>query len=183
MRYAIFAVLFALGGCQQPTQDPTQLAGRCAASATSQWDIAGEQALEISGVAEGGDCANANVTITIRKATGDTLVSASYPLSQVMTFAGASSQADVQRMLGEWIAPDSAMNSTGDLPTWNSQDETPMNGEFPFFVEEGATRASYAALRELDAPMFCYVQGMESLSCLAWRDGGLASVGLQTFPG
>jgi hypothetical protein len=31
--------------------------------------------------------------------------------------------------------------------------------------------------------VFCYVQGMESMSCVVFRDGGMTKIGVQTFPG
>jgi hypothetical protein len=31
--------------------------------------------------------------------------------------------------------------------------------------------------------LFCFVQGMESLACLALQDGALVKVGVQAFPG
>lgn len=58
-----------------------------------------------------------------------------------------------------------------------------MSGEFPFYVEEGLDRAAYEAVRGRDAPMFCYIQGMESAACLALEDGRLAKIGVQSFPG
>jgi len=32
-------------------------------------------------------------------------------------------------------------------------------------------------------PVFCYVQGMESMACVALQNGEMTKVGVQTFPG
>jgi hypothetical protein len=58
------------------------------------------------------------------------------------------------------------------------------NSEFPFYLEpEWNDRVGYEELRARNAPMYCYVQGMESLACLALQDGQLYKIGVQSFPG
>jgi hypothetical protein len=75
------------------------------------------------------------------------------------------------------------MATTKALPEWKAKDDFPINGEFMFYVEEGIDRAAYDVIRKADLPMYCFVQGMESVACLVLQDGGLFKVGVQSFPG
>ena len=81
--------------------------------------------------------------------------------------------------MSTWIVCD----STADLPVWPAGADAPDAGEFPFYVEEGFDRTGYEGMRAADRAMFCYVQGMESLACVAAVDGRLDKIGVQTFPG
>lgn len=185
MRVAIAAVcVLGLAACAQPARQTgapsqaEQAADDCAAAASGTWE-----SFQIDAHASGPDCATAQATITIRNGQA-TLWSESYPADRVMVLAGAASVADMQRRLSEWVdPPGAALDSTGDLPQWPAGAETPSSGEFPFYAEEGLTRARYEALRSRDAPMFCYVQGMESQACLTLENGRAVKIGVQTIPG
>lgn len=185
MRFSIAAVsVLALIGCTQPAQQTgqatqtEQAVNGCRAAASGAWD-----SMRVDAVANGADCASAQATITIR--SGDeTLWSETYPVNQVMVLAGADSVDDMQRRLSEWVnPPGAARDSAGDLPVWEAGADNPVSGEFPFYVEAGVDRARYQALRDRDAPIFCYVQGMESEACLTLENGRVAKIGVQTFPG
>jgi hypothetical protein len=188
MRLIIVASALALAACNpaqetsettMPAQSLPPLAGACATSASSAWN-------ELSVIAESGgdDCAAATARITIRNAAGDILFTQDNPSNQVMTLVGAESVEDMQRRLGEWITPAGAMmDSASDLPEWADGDDQPMSGEFPFYIDHGVDRAAYTALRQRDAPLFCFVQGMESLACFIYEGGALTHVGEQSFPG
>ena len=187
MRAWIVVSALALAACGARDDAPAPIAeaaNLCPASTSSTWAAGAGAVFSIDAAATGADCAQATATIAIHAPGGAVVWSQSYPAAHVMTLVGASSPEDMQRRLGEWIVPGgAAADSTGDLAEWNAQDDSPMNGEFPFYPEEGIDRAAYAALRARDAPMYCYVQGMESLICLAWDNGALTPVGVQTFPG
>lgn len=185
MRILLIASLAALGACTQEAAGPAgetptaQAANNCPAQASAPWD-----AFTIEAAASGADCAQAQATLTIRDANGGAVYTETYEAAQVMVLAGAGSPADMERMLREWVSPPgAAKDSTGDLPVWEANAEQPASGEFPFYPEEGVDRAAYEALRRGDAPMFCYVQGMESEACLVAQNGAVTKVGLQTFPG
>ncbi len=187
IRAALAACVVALAACnpesetaetQLPSAPQAALTGACATSAASTWS-----GLALAAESGGADCATAAVRITIRDGA-DTLYTQNYAADQVMTLAGAESVEDLQRRLGEWITPaGAAMDSAGDLPAWAEGEDQPMSGEFPFYLEEGVDRAAYEAVRRRDAPLFCYVQGMESLACLVFESGALTKVGAQSFPG
>lgn len=187
MRILAMAVAVTLGACGAATDEPEvrqAAANGCPASTSTNWTPQSGVVFTIDAATTGTDCAQASATITIRRAGGETLWSETHPAAEVMVLAGAETPQDMQRRLGEWISPGgAAADSAGDLPAWKTGEEAPMSGEFPFYPEDGLDRTSYEALRTRDAPVFCYVQGMESLACLAWDNGALAKVGLQTFPG
>lgn len=100
-------------------------------------------------------------------------------------------RADMAEALEEWVAPPSlGLTRTIDLPSWRSGRSGPGTGreEFPFYPAEGITRARYEALRKRSLPMFCPVQGLESLVCLALDETGdkgpeVVTLGYQSFPG
>jgi hypothetical protein len=186
MRLLIAALsALTLAACNQAAEQTDQSGtsaqvaeNGCPATASGTW-----QGLQVDASANGADCATAQATITIGNG-GGTLWSETYPANQVMVLAGAESVEDMQRRLNEWVnPPGAARDSTGDLPVWTAGAQSPMSGEFPFYVEEGVDRARYESLRGRDAPMFCYVQGMESEACLALENGRVAKVGVQSFPG
>jgi len=123
--------------------------------------------------------------LVIRDAAGEPLMAAAYPASNLFGFQEADSLGALQTALRDWIALDgSPMRTSADLPSWAMGAEQPESGEFPFYPAEGyAERAAFEELRGQAVPIYCYPQGMESLACLALREGQLESVGLQTFPG
>lgn len=100
-------------------------------------------------------------------------------------------RADMAEALSEWVAPPSlGMTRTTDLPRWRSGRSGPGTGreEFPFYPAEGMTRARYEALRARSLPMFCPVQGLESLVCVALDESRakgpeVVTLGFQSFPG
>jgi hypothetical protein len=186
MRFLIAALsVLTLTACNQAAEkadqaDPAQQAAEngCPATASGTWE-----GMQVEASASGADCTAAEATITIRNA-GSVLWSENYLVSQVMVLAGPESVEDLQRRLSEWVnPPGAARDSTGDLPVWAAGAQNPMSGEFPFYAEEGVGRAAYETLRGADAPMFCYVQGMESEACLALENGAVRKIGVQSFPG
>lgn len=187
MRLLIVALsALTLAACNQAAEQTEQAAqpeqaaaeNNCPAAASGAWET-----MQIEASASGADCASAQATITIRNGAQE-VWSENYPAAQVFTLAGAESVEDTQRRLNEWVnPPGAARDSTGDLPVWIAGAEHPMSGEFPFYTEEGVDRARYETLRGRDAPMFCYVQGMESEACLALENGAVVKIGVQSFPG
>jgi hypothetical protein len=190
MRRILAIVVLALAACSPPAAEqdaasPPEIAvaDNCPASASSQWNT-GNQVVAVEAVAGGEACASAHATLTFRDAEGATLYEETFEAQHVMVLAGAESVDDMRRRLNEWISPPGAApDSTRDLPEWAAGAESPMQGEFPFYPEEGLTRTAYEALRTLDAPMFCFVQGMESQACLTMQSGALRKIGVQAFPG
>jgi hypothetical protein len=181
MRFAVLAALLALAACgSNESKGASGFAQPCAGAASRTWNAAGEM-LIVSAMAVGEACATATAELKVMDERGGVLFQQSYPSEHVMSLAGAASAADLQTKLEQWIAD--APGTTNTLPDWPAGAAQPMQGEFPFHPSEGVTRDAYLAARAAHAPMWCFVQGMESQTCLALRDGGVIDLGAQQFPG
>lgn len=193
MRTLTMLAALAIAACTPPAQQPTEqaanqsaateAANNCQAAASAPW-TAGGQIVTVEASTTGDDCAGAQATITFRNEEGASLYGEAFPANQVMVLAGAESVADMERRLNEWVAPaGAAPDSTNDLPVWAANAAEPGESEFPFHPAGGMDRATYDALRSADAPMFCFVQGMESQACFTLDAGALRKIGVQQFPG
>lgn len=156
----------------------------CHAVATETW-TAGDQPLTIEATSTGPTCAQAVATIVVRDGEGAVWWSEAYPTAHVMTLAQAQDVEAMQAAMSEWIAPQNndTMATTAALPAWPENAASPATGEFPFHVADGWDRTAYEGIRAANRPLYCYVQGMESLACVAAVDGRLDLVGVQQFPG
>jgi hypothetical protein len=131
-----------------------------------------------------GPCAGAVVTIVVRAQNGKVVWTDAMPASQLMTFVDAKTPTQMKAALLDWLAQPHVFKSSGDLPVWNKGADAPVAGEFPFYPEGGVDRDTYMQIRAEKQAMFCYVQGMESMACVAIaKDGAATKVGVQSFPG
>ncbi|MCE9522115.1 MAG: hypothetical protein K8S25_06750 [Alphaproteobacteria bacterium] len=163
---------------------PVEAAGNCAASATAVWKADGMRALRTEAYSSGPTCALAVTTLVVRASDGKVLWAEAAPVEHVMTFVEVKTRKQMARALSEWLLQSHTFKTTSDLPEWKKGAEAPVSGEFPFYPEAGIDRDAYEQIRAEKQPVFCYVQGMESLACLGLsKDGSLAKVGLQLFPG
>jgi len=185
MRVLLIAGLAALAAACSQAEEQDAMSEGCDARATAQWATDADPNASIEATTTGPDCARAVATLIIRNGSGEPLYSETHIPSQVMTLAQASTPAAMQTALQEWVDPASntTMQTSSALPEWPANADSPQNGEFPFYAAEGWTRDLYNQVRDANVPLYCYVQGMESVNCLALRDGALESVGVQTFPG
>jgi hypothetical protein len=187
----ITSLLFAAACTQEAPQAPAaqtqaraaetaSVPNNCPARAASTW-----QGFAIEAASSGETCAQARATLTIRNIDGAVGYEEAFEAQHVMTLAGAESTADMERRLREWITPaGAAMDSAGDLPAWEANAERPGGGEdSAFYPAEGKDRAAYEALRRGDAPMICFIQGMESQACWLGENGVISKIGVQRFPG
>jgi hypothetical protein len=185
MRLIVLASIALLAaGCQRiETGEADNLAPGCDARAVQAWSV-GEGELSVEAATAGPDCARAVATLVVRDSSGVPLYADVHLAEHVMTLAPARDQAAMQTALGEWLTPSTIMASTSALPDWPENATAPQSGEFPFYPEEGYDRESYTALRQNNLPLFCYVQGMESMACVAFSgEGQVSKIGVQTFPG
>lgn len=182
MRLALLAgVVAGIVACAPAERDV--MSEGCAARAAAPWQ-AGATTLHVEATTTGPDCARAVATLVIRDASGAPLYAEAHVATHVMVLNGANTPAAMQAALGEWVSSDNAAYATtGALPDWPTTAEGPVSGEFPFMPEQGTDRALYQELRQGNTPVFCYVQGMESLACVTLRNGGIERIGLQLFPG
>jgi len=173
----------ALAGAERVTMS-AEAAPDCSAAAWRDWTPARGRTYRTEAFSNGGTCATAVVTIAVRAPDGTVLWSEAAPGAQVMIFAGVKSRGEMVKALGEWLSQDHMFKSSADFPPWAAGDEAPKSGEFPFYPEAGVDRETYEQIRAQRLPVFCYVQGMESLACLtATADGQMEKVGVQLFPG
>lgn len=182
MRTILIAGALALLASCAPAEEQDIMSEGCDARGVGAWEAGGAN-VSVEATTSGPDCARAVATLVFRDSSGVPILAEAYLAEDVMTLASAHDIAAMNTALAEWTTNGTTMQSTSGLPEWPANADSPQNGEFPFYPAEGMTRESYAALRGADAPMFCYVQGMESLNCLTLTDGGLQSIGVQTFPG
>ena len=191
MRQVLLALAsaFALSACGQntgTTEPPAQTAAAegCSITVSTPWRPLSGVEFNTTATTTGATCASAEATITISYGANQELYRETYPTAQVMLLAPAHDEAAMRAALADWLSQDhNQMNRTSTLPDWPAGADAPTASEFPFYVEEGVTRDQYVAWRNADVPMFCYVQGMESLACLGWRDERFTKIGVQSFPG
>jgi ABC-type Fe3+-hydroxamate transport system substrate-binding protein len=187
MRFVLVAALatFALAACSQQTDETRAAATPCNATSNDTWRPAGRGEFTIEAAASGPNCERAVATLVIRDGDGRVAWVEAYPTEHVMVLATARDSGAIEVALSGWINPEAntTMQSTSALPEWPANAEAPQNGEFPFYPEAGYDRESYTALRANNLPLYCFVQGMESMACLALADGELTLIGVQSFPG
>lgn len=156
-------------------------AGGCTTRAEKPWP-AGGQGYTVSAFTDGPDCERAVAVIVVRDAAGAPLWIDSFNAQHVAVLAGIADAGALEAGLAEWITYD-GMPSTAALPAWAEGADSPMLAEFPFLPEPGFDRASWEEQRAADRPVFCYVQGMESMACVMLGDGFMEKLGVQLFPG
>ncbi len=148
----------------------TPASAACTASASRSW-VSG---LTIEAFAQGPSCSQAVATIIIRKKSGEPVWVQSYITSFIMNFTQppAANNKVLTTTLKDWISGEGFMKSADKLVE---------NGEFPFTKNDDGEFAKY---RKSKAPLFCYIQGMESGNCLTVdKDGAVVELGVQSFPG
>jgi hypothetical protein len=145
----------------------------CSASASRSW-ISG---LTIEAFAQGPSCAQAVATLVIRNNSGEALWAQAHVTSFLMNFTQppATTGKALASTLKDWISGDGFMKSADKLVE---------GSEFPFTLDGGLNKDDFAKFRKAKAPLFCFIQGMESGTCLALdKDGGVVELGVQQFPG
>lgn len=162
---------------------PAQAAAGCDVSVGSVWTPPGQRALRAEAVSHGPRCDKAIVVVTVRGADGTPLWVDARVGQFVMLFAGVKNTKAMKAALGEWILQNHQLKTAASLPAWPPGASQPASGEFPFMPDEAVDRDYYEAARRAKLPLFCYVQGMESMACVVLKDGGMMKLGVQLFPG
>lgn len=182
MRIFLVAGAFAFMAACTPVEEADVMSEGCDARGVGAW-AAGDTQFSVEATTEGPDCARAVATIVVRNSEGRPIWTESFISEDVMLLAPAQDIAAMNTALGEWTTSATTMQSTSALPEWPANAEAPTNGEFPFYPNEGFSREAYSTMRTNNLPMFCFVQGMESMACLVHGDGGIEHIGVQLFPG
>lgn len=174
------AALFAV----QQLAFPVQAASGCSGAASKPWTPVKGRAYRAEAFSNGPTCPLAAVTIVVRAPDGKVLWADAAPAEHVMTFVEVKTRAQMTRALGEWLSQNHMFKSSAELPEWKKGADAPMSGEFQFIPEPEYDRDAYEQARAAKSPVFCYVQGMESMACLILsNDGQMTKIGVQTFPG
>jgi len=159
-------------------------AAACSVHAARPWSPVKGRVYRTEAFANGGACATAVVTIVVRAMDGAVLWADVAPAQHLMTFGGVKTRSQMFRALQEWLTQGSMFKTSADLPPWAAGADAPASGEFPFHPEADIDRDSYERMRAERQPVFCYVQGMESMTCLGLsKDGDMTKIGVQQFPG
>ena len=175
------ATLGACGG-GGPAPAPAVVHG-CEVSVESAW-TAGGQSYRVTAATTGAVCGDAEAVLTVADAAGQVLLRDVFPTADVMTLLLAEEPAAMEAALRAWIdQPGYNLAASARLPAWGAGADTPMAGGYPFYPEAAFERDAYEALRGRNAPLFCYVQGLESIACHAFENGVFAKVGVQVIPG
>jgi hypothetical protein len=156
----------------------------CNASAAATWQPLKGRPYRLEAFSQGPSCARAAVVLVIRAPDGRVVWTHAAAAEHLMVFVEVKTRAQMARALREWLSQSHTFRSTADLPEWKKGAEQPASGEFPFYVEPGIDRDMYEGIRAAKQPVFCYVQGMESMACVVLdKDGQITKVGVQSFPG
>jgi len=188
LRFFIGIVAFVLGAAAffavEQLVFPVQAAGGCSVAAAKPWTPLPGRAFRAEAFANGPACALAAVTLVIRAPDGKVLWADAAAAEHLMTFVEAKTRAQMTRALGEWLMQNHMFKSSAELPLWKTGADGPASGEFPFIPEPDYNQEAYEQARAAKLPMFCYVQGMESMACIVLsKDGQMTKIGVQTFPG
>lgn len=199
-RHAVLAVaLIALAACGEreaagPPSPPAPTAadaagGPCNARAGTDWSPVAGAVYRIEAVSQSATCGTGVATLTVTDRSGRILYTGAHEIEPMTNtvFAESTTPQKLEGALADWIDPSGStqMRTTRALPDWPRGADGPVSGEFPFYPAEGTTRDAWIRLRAQDKPLYCFVQGGESMQCLALDVGAatLTPVGLQTFPG
>jgi hypothetical protein len=158
-------------------------APRCNVFVSTLWANGPTPKLKVEAISDGPSCAKAVITFVVRDNTGKVLHNQSFISEFVATTSEARTPTQMRAALRNWIGIQGGLVTNASLPNWLAGATAPEGREFGFTPDESITRADYLTIRNGRAPILCYVQGIESLNCLVWRNNGLEPFGVQAFPG
>jgi hypothetical protein len=169
-------------------------AADCNTSVSRKWNVNSKQAYLIEASSIGPDCKRAVTVMVVRDGNGEVKYSLSMASKDNAVFGGLADKpvADLKAMrvaLGEWLDAglSSKKNRLSKFLEWKAGTDGPAEtppAEFPFTVSSEISRETYEAWRKQNVPVFCFVQGMESMRCLVLtKEGTINEVGIQSFPG
>ena len=152
----------------------------CALDISVSWAPDGVEALSQRGTTRCAQQGEILITRTIYDAGGHELYRADYVTDHIMTLSFDSGfvtePAELPAAIEDWLTAGPGRSLTSELPPYQD------TAEFPFI--SGADGPNqHEAWRSGDYPMQCYVQGMESMKCVALVEGEIVELGYQLFPG
>jgi hypothetical protein len=164
---AVALAALSLTACGQP-QNRTDTS--CAREVTREVIWSGVAPDIITARAEGPNCVQAFVTLSIRSAAGEALwIHAGTYYDMV---AGGAPPMDAPEVsdeqmdafLASWAKP--TLSRTGALPTWGEDAATLAESASVFSYDTPFDRETYEALRARNLPTLCYAAAVEATQCL-----------------
>lgn len=162
----------------------------CEAMAKVPWSSAQKYGLTLEAHAVGPTCANSAVVLLVVDGKGVVQWSTTRLAYQNLMFQeGITDNASMKSALAAWLSQglETKPQTAKELPDWKAgkdQAEREGDGEFGFFAAPDVSRDFYISLREENQPLFCFVQGIESTSCVAAAGPqSIYEIGGFTFPG
>lgn len=156
----------------------------CDAEASGVWRGANDRTYTVSASTTGPTCAHSVALLIVRNASGEIVWTDAMPTAHVMGLDTPATRTPMTDALQEWIGYGARGETTRELPPWPHEHEPPESvGGFEFAPESWIDRETYLEMRARAEPMFCYVQGMESLACLVENGNRLEKIGVQAFAG
>ncbi len=152
------------------------------------WTNAAKFGLSIEARAVGPSCATSAIVLLVTNKNDEVLWTFIREAKSMMWFQDEVGDGAAMKLgLKNWL--DSAFgispNSTAELPDWKEGADGPTrdgDGEFGYYTE--ADRLMHMERRAAAEPMFCFVSGIESTTCLAASSGKyVTDIGGFSFPG
>lgn len=163
---------------------------KCEATAKAAWASAKKYGFTLEAHAVGPSCANSAIVLLVVDDKDVVQWSTTRLAYQNAMFQdGIRDNASMNAALANWLDQGlgTKPQTASDLPEWKygkDQAEREGDGEFGFFAGHDVTQAFYQSAREENQPVFCFVQGIESTSCIAAAGPqGIYELGGFTFPG
>lgn len=166
-----------------PSPAPAQA---CDVEASALWATNEAGTYTAVAAASGPLCASAELTLQIEDAGGSVLWTDRHNAQQLFGFGDVATPAQMREALVDWVTQAAGFSRSADLPAWPAGAVQPANASgFVFAPIVGLPRPTYERLRAAATPLFCYVQGRESVFCLTLAAGEkrVIPLGAQTFPG
>jgi hypothetical protein len=170
---------------ESPPAMPESARPACSAFVMPSPILRGAANYTVEAAAYGPVCDTAAVTLVLRDSDGAAIYTFAGSADKLLGFEAVTDQASLAVMLNDYAVEDSegSMTSTNDLPEWKAGADYPIFGDFPFYIEGDLAREQYEALRSAAKPMYCHVQGRESLACLELDSPFANKIGVQALPG
>jgi hypothetical protein len=166
----------------------------CSATVSRKWNISKKTNFLVEASSLGPDCKRAVVVIVVRDGEGEAKYSLSMAAKDNAVFSNLADTRvtginDMRTSLATWLDAglSSNKNRLSKFLEWKAGTDGPAEtppAEFPFTVSSEISRATYEAWRKQNVPVYCFVQGMESMRCVVLtKEGTINEVGIQSFPG
>lgn len=172
----------------------TSAEASCDVTVARAWKVGRKLPYSVEASSVGPDCKRAVALMVVRDGKGEVKYSFSSAAKDIGIFGNLAEApvADKKIMrvaLGEWLDVGLSSNQKrlSNYLEWKAGTDGPAENppaEFPFTVSSDVSRETYEEWRKQNVPVFCFVQGMESMRCIVLtKDGSISEVGIQRFPG